>query len=104
MANNQSESNQPSDWQNNREMNIKENSAETKDAIHEDAGTEKTGWRPTESSWENDSILQSGGGQSSSQSTGAGAQRAQEQGKTGDPGRTPGKAEGEEDFEESGNQ
>jgi hypothetical protein len=93
MANNQGQQGSDSAWQSNREMNIQGNSSVTNDISSDDDGTEKQEyWRPTDSSNE------------SNASTGTGTQTAQDQSTTGDPGRTPGSAEGVEDFEETGNE
>ncbi len=70
------QANDTGDWQNNREMNPQANSSVTEDTLLEDENTKSAGgdWR--------------GEGDDS----------------TGDPGRTPGKAEGVTDPERSGNE
>ena len=70
--------NDTGDWQNNKEMNPAANSSATEDGVLED----------------------NGGTGNSEQSTADGAYKYD----TGDPGRTPGKAEGVEDPEEDGNE
>jgi hypothetical protein len=72
---------------NNKEMNIQENSSAT-DSISGNENTGQSSWRPTDDEGEL---------KTTEQSTGAAGQSPAQQ--TGDPGRTPGKAEGE-DFEE----
>ena len=70
------QANDTGDWQNNKEMNPAANSSVTEDGLLEDENTRTAGgdWRGED---DDDS--------------------------TGDPGRTPGKAEGVEDPERQGN-
>lgn len=71
------QANDTGDWQNNREMNPNANSTVTEDGLLEDENTRTAGgdWRGEE-----DSEM------------------------TGDPGRTPGKAEGVTEPERGGNE
>ena len=83
------------DWGNNKEMNPASNSAIVEDSI---AGSEE---ESTAEGWRDDSFEDSDKGVS------AGAvsvHESERQTKSGDPGRTPGKAEGVEDPEERGNE
>ena len=71
------QANDTGDWQNNAEMNPNANSAVTEDGLLVDENTEGAG-----GDWRND----------------------EDESPTGDPGRTPGSAEGVDDFERTGNQ
>ncbi|MEJ7848893.1 MAG: hypothetical protein WKF92_12490 [Pyrinomonadaceae bacterium] len=78
--------NDTGDWQNNKEMNPAANSSATEDGLLKDeSGNKADSWRDEGES---------------DQSTASGAYKDD----TGDPGRTPGKAEGVEDPEEDGNE
>lgn len=87
---NKTSSNDTGDWQNNKEMNPAANSPETENGLIEDKspGTADS-WRKSPDE-----------GDSSS----AAAQQSADSSTTGDPGRTPGSAEGVEDFEKTGNE
>lgn len=77
------------EWQSNKEMNIKENSSET-DVLSGNESSGEDSWRPSDNEQT----------EATKNSTGAAGQSpAASQKQTGDPGRTPGKAEGE-DFDE----
>lgn len=79
------------EWQSNKEMNIKENSSET-DVLSGNEATGEDSWRPTDDNSEQTDATKN--------STGAAGQSpAASQKQTGDPGRTPGKVEGE-DYDE----
>jgi hypothetical protein len=107
---------QQSDWQNNKEMNAKENSSATQEGqnIGTQGGQEQStfdqGQGATEQrefpGGEQDQSGRgqfAGGGQGQGQSsTGAATQQAQES--TGDAGRRPGEAEDSENFAEDGNE
>jgi hypothetical protein len=107
---------QQSEWQNNKEMNVKENSSATQEGpiTGTEGGQEQSTFDQAQGATEErefpggeqDRSGQgqfAGGGQGQGQSsTGAATQQAQDT--TGDPGRTPGKAEGSENFEENGNE
>ena len=71
------QANDTGDWQNNKEMNPSQNSSVTEDTLLEDENTRSAGgdWR----------------GEDDSETT-------------GDPGRTPGKAEGVDNFQRTGNE
>ena len=77
-----STANDTGDWTNNKEMNPAANSAVTENGLLNQAQNGEDRWRDTE----------------------VNIQQSETGNKTGDPGRTPGKAEGEEDFERTGNQ
>ena len=85
-----SKANDTGDWGNNPEMNPVANSSVTEDTLLEDENTKDAG-----RSWRD--------GQSGT-ATGTAAQKSPDTGTTGDPGRTPGKAEGVEDPEIEGNE
>ena len=76
------------EWSSNKEMNVQGNSSVVEDT--DDIGGESS-WRPGD----DDSVNI----QPSENPTGAGGQSPASQTQTGDPGRTPGKAEGEDDSE-----
>ena len=81
--------NDTGDWQNNKEMNPAANSSVTEDGLLEDhveAEKPELGRDPKV--------------EDSDESTASGAYKND----TGDPGRTPGSAEGVEDAEDNGNQ
>jgi hypothetical protein len=88
-----SEANDTGDWGNNKEMNPMANSSVTENPMLEDENTKDAG-----DSWRNDRDAKS------VTSSGAAAQKARDTDVTGDPGRTPGKAEGVEDSEIEGNE
>jgi hypothetical protein len=71
------QANDTGDWQNNKEMNPAANSSVTEDGLLEDDNTRTAG-----GDWRGEADNDAG---------------------TGDPGRTPGKAEGVEDPERQGN-
>ena len=82
-----SNANDKGDWTSNKEMNPAANSSVTENGLLEDESRGSgDSWRDTPSS------------------SGTATRRATETGKTGDPGRTPGSAEGVEDFEKTGNE
>lgn len=93
--------NDTGDWQNNKEMNPAANSSVTEDGLLEDEGGREEAWRQ---SGDMDHGISAGVAAAkdpnSQQSTASGAYKND----TGDPGRTPGKAEGVEDPEEDGNE
>ena len=71
------QANDTGDWSNNKEMNPASNSSVTEDGLLEDENTRTAGgdWRGEE-----------------------------DDATTGDPGRTPGKAEGVSEFDRTGNE
>ena len=83
-----SKANDTGDWQNNKEMNPNANSSVTEDTLLEDDSTKSAG-----GSWRSEPDLDHG------ISAGVADGKAQ-----GDPGRTPGKAEGVDDPEIRGNE
>jgi len=89
---NNSSANDKGDWQNNKEMNPAANSSVTENGLLEDES------RGTADSWRESSESDKGS------SSVAAAKKAPDSSQTGDPGRTPGSAEGVEDFEKTGNQ
>lgn len=83
MANNQGTSNDIGDWSNNKEMNPAANSSVTEDGLLESNSQDgEDSWRDAEPH----------------------IQKSETEGKGVNPGRTPGKAEGSENFEKRGNQ
>ena len=84
--------NNTGDWQNNKEMNPAANSSVTENGLLEDES------RGEGDSWREDENTDRG------IAGGAAARKAPDTTATGDPGRTPGSAEGVEDFEETGNE
>jgi len=85
MANNQgiSNANDASDWSSNKEMNPAANSSVTEEGLLESNSQDGAdSWRDSEPH----------------------IQKSETEGKGVNPGRTPGKAEGSENFEERGNQ
>jgi hypothetical protein len=83
MANNQGTSNDAGDWSSNKEMNPAGNSSVTKDGLLESNSQDgEDSWRDAKPH----------------------IQKSETEGKGVNPGRTPGKAEGSENFEERGNQ
>lgn len=105
MANNEG-TGQQSSWQSNRELNVQENSSVTNDVLGDNDSTEtaQSQWRPTEEGFTGASQNQTIASQSPAQTSEVDIQNSETGNKTGDPGRTPGKAEGEEDFERGGNE
>lgn len=102
MANNQG-AGQQSSWQNNKELNPQENTSVVNDVMGDNEATEtaQSSWRPTEEGFDNtDSIA----GKSPAETSTVDIQNSETGNKTGDPGRTPGKAEGETDFQQGGNE
>ena len=85
--------NDTGDWENNKEMNPMANSSVTENSLLEDENTKDAG-----GDWRDDRDVESGS------SSGAAAQKARNTDVTGDPGRTPGTAEGVEDPEIEGNE
>lgn len=81
------------DWTNNSELNPAANSPVTEDSVVRGGDEENA------QSWREDNI----GNADHGVSAGAVAVQDSESG-TGDPGRTPGKAEGVDDAEEKGNE
>jgi hypothetical protein len=88
-----SKANDTGDWGNNPEMNPVANSSATEDTLLEDENTKDAG-----RSWRNDADTGQG------TAAGTAAKKSPDTGTTGDPGRTPGKAEGVEDPEIEGNE
>lgn len=88
-----SHANDAGEWGNNKEMNPAANSSVTDDTMLEDEDTKGAG-----GSWRNARDVDHG------ISAGVAAQKAPDTEITGDPGRTPGKAEGVEDPEIDGNE
>lgn len=86
-----SNANDTGDWGNNMEMNPAANSSVTEDTMLEDENTKEAG-----GAWRDARDLDHG------ISAGVAAQKAPDT--TGDPGRTPGKAEGVEKPEIDGNE
>ena len=83
MANNQGTSNDIGDWSNNKEINPAANSSITEDGLLESSSQDgEDSWHDAEPH----------------------IQKSETEGKGVNPGRTPGKAEGSENFEERGNQ
>lgn len=82
-----SKANDQGDWTSNKEMNPAANSSVTENGL---LGDESRG---SGDSWRDDS-----------DAGGTATRRATETTKTGDPGRTPGSAEGVEEFERTGNE
>jgi hypothetical protein len=87
-----SNANDKGDWGNNKELNPAANSSVTENGLLEDES------RGTADSWRESRDVDHG------ISAGVAAQKAPDAGTTGDPGRTPGSAEGVDDFEETGNE
>lgn len=89
---NNSKANKIGDWQSNKEMNPAANSSVTENGLMEDES------RGSGDSWRQSRDVDHG------ISAGVAAQKAPDSSTTGDPGRTPGSAEGVEGFEKSGNE
>jgi hypothetical protein len=83
------------DWGNNKEMNPASNSSIVEDSI---AGSEE---ESKAEGWRDDNFGNSDKGVSAGSVS---VHESERHTKSGDPGRTPGKAEGVEDAEERGNE